>query len=272
MDCKKLIAGVIILISCIARSQPFYITMQAGYHLPVASENLLSKVDQGSKVTTQTVVRGSLGEGLNLSADVGYKFLENAAVEIKATHVRSRPYEGYYRKDTSFSHSIALSSSIWNLSPIIRISFSDQLSSFYTKCGPVFRIGGKMIIDNKVVDHSLNRVTHSTWIYNKGFSAGAFFAFGYELNFGTRWKLHAEAQVTVQSWAPTHGKVIKYTVNGVSTFETLNVSQKELLFVSTLTEDQRRNSGWEPSRQLKQNYPYSSAGVVCGLSYKLGSQ
>jgi len=49
--------------------------------------------------------------------------------------------------------------------------------------------------------------------------------------------------------------------------ETLNVSQKEIHFENEVTEDHRPKSGWQPTEQLREYFPFSGIGLQLGAHY-----
>jgi hypothetical protein len=237
----------------------------AGYGFPVASQNISMNLDIGINQSTKSILKGSFGQGINLNCFYGLLVAKNVSLEANFSFIRSNPINSVYIKDTSYQEKLFLQARMLKVSPVFRFNIPDQF--MYFKVGPLFRLAGNIIATYQFNDYLNNSVTDSDWRYSHGFSIGGFAAIGLNRTLNEHFVIFGEAAVNVQSWAPKKGNVVAYKVNGTDMIETLNVAQKQTNFVANYTDHYHSKSGWEPSTELKQYFPFSNAALMVGIQY-----
>ena len=255
--------------TCISKSdaQKFYSAFDAGYNFGLAPQNITSNVNIGPSQTSNAVVKGSFGQGINCGITGGYLYSPNFSFELGISFSQSPSFEGSYIKDTSFKHQVSIKANMLRLAPGIKLTKGDGKTQFYLKLGLVFRLAGQAKLTNTFYDPQTNTTTVSEWKYFKGFSMGAYSAFGYSYKPNNKISFYAELMAIAQSWAPKFGDVVKYTINGTSSLETVNPSQQHTHFSDHYTVTNSTYTTWEPTEQLKQYYSFSSIGLKIGVVY-----
>jgi hypothetical protein len=190
---------------------------------------------------------------------------KNVSLEANFSFITSKPINSVYIKDTSYQENLFLQAWMFRVSPVFRFSVPGRF--IYFKVGPIFRLAGNIIASYQFKDYSVNSVTNSDWHYSHGFSIGGFAAIGLKRKLNEHFSIFGEAALNVQSWAPKKGVVVSYKIDGAEMIETLNVAQKETNYVSGYTDHHRSKSGWEPSTELKQYFPFSNAALMVGVQF-----
>lgn len=240
--------------------------------MPVASQNLTTNMAVGIMNISKTAVIGSLGKGGNADMYFGIRLSSSTDLEVNLFYLQSAKYTGVYEKDTTFFQNTAIFARIVRAAPCVRFHTNDSLRTFYFKIGPIVRIAGEIISQNRFYDFGSQSTTFYTWRFNKGMSIGGFAAVGLNQKLTHRLKLFAELNFVAQSWAPERGGMTEFTIDGINMLHTLNTSQKETHYERQVTENMRKKSGWEHSSELKQHFPLSSFGLLIGVQMGLSKK
>lgn len=252
--------------NCIA--QKFYAEIGSGYGLSMASQNLTSKIDNGIAQTTNVLVKGSLGSGLNFGGNIGYKKNENIAAELGASYLIGHKFKGHYIKDMDFKENTIVSANMFRLTPGIRLTVGGGNTKLYGRIGATFRIFSKLKIKSELYDIKNNSTTEILWEYKGGFSLGMIATVGLIHKLNDKLCVFGELGMINQSWAPKKGKIIKYDIDGIDMTHRLNPYQKEVDFLDNYTTTNYNPSSTSSHRQqLKQYFPFSSIGINIGIHY-----
>ncbi|MCX6242022.1 MAG: outer membrane beta-barrel protein [Bacteroidetes bacterium] len=103
--------------------------------------------------------------------------------------------------------------------------------------------------------------------YTGGVSIGGSAALGCDFDLSDMLALYVEIYYDAMAYAPTKGKMTKYSVDGQDQLSTLNTSQKETKFVKDLTGFVHDHDS--PDQQLKNSYPFNNVGLNVGVKIKL---
>lgn len=256
-----------------AAAQNIYAGIGVGYALSISSQNLSSKTDQGVAETSNMNVRGSLGKGLAEGVYVGFKRSEHISIELNGSYLRSYTYKGHYNSELYFTEFSELSASMFRLTPLLKLSVGLKKCNLYMKLGPAFRVAGKIIVKNSHYDIPSNKTTALVWRYSGGFSMGCAAAIGVVKQVKKGFSVFAECSMINQSWGPKKGKMIKYEVDGVDQLSNLTQRQKETNYSDNYTESNNfPNASGSPKQQLRQYFPFSSAGINIGIYYTFGKK
>jgi len=251
-------------------SQTLYGGIDFGYASSLASQNIASNINIGITQTSNAIVKGSFGKGLNLNIFAGYNLTKQICLELGVSYLHGSKFTGAYIKDTVFKQNYSLSTTMLRLSPSIRIETGEGKTKMYLKAGVLIRLAGNIKSENTFYDYTSNTTTVSEWKYARGFSLGALAAVGCQRQINNKINVFSELFINVQSWAPKNGDVIKYTINEVSSLETLNFSQKSIHYVNSYTVANGKASGFLPSEQLKQYHSFNSIGLKIGIYFAIG--
>ena len=103
--------------------------------------------------------------------------------------------------------------------------------------------------------------------YTGGVSIGGTAALGCDFDLSDMLALYVEVYYDAMAYAPTKGKMTKYSVNGEDKLETLTTYQKETKFVKDVTDFKKDDNS--PDQQLKNSYPFNNVGLNFGVKIKL---
>ena len=247
--------------------QKIYSTFDFGYNLGLANQNITSNININNSQASNTLVKGSFGSGLNLSATTGYLYKPNFSFELGLSYSQSQSFDGNYTKDTSFSQQIKIKANMLRFMPGIRIALGEGRNKMFVKIGAAFRLAGQANLTNIYIDEQSHNTTVSEWKYFKGFSLGAYSGIGFTHKISEKISFYGDALIIVQSWSPKYGDVTKYSINGTNMVETLLPGQQHIHFVDQYTVTNGSYSNYAAKEQLKQYYSFSSLGLKIGIIY-----
>jgi hypothetical protein len=254
--------------------QNWYTGVDAGYSFGLASQNITSNISIGRTQSSNTLIKGSFGKGINLNGYMGYLLKHNMSCEVGLSYLNGANFKGRSSKDSVFTQDLSISGNMLRISPCIKISSDDKekKTRVYLKVGFVARLAGKITVESKFFEIQSNTETFSETKFSKGLSLGATATAGFDRLLTERTKLFADVFFIAQSWAPKNGDIIKYSVNGVDQLDVLNPVQKHIQFNNNYTTTTNAQSTFQPSQQLKQYHNFSSIGFKIGLQVVLGKK
>jgi len=248
-------------------AQKFYAGINAGYNFGIASQNLSSNVNTTAGQTSNAVVKGSFGNGLNAGCFGGYWLNSNIGFELQASYTLSRDFKANYVNEGIYTQKTDLTATMLKVLPCIIITVGDKKIRPYVKMGMAFRVAGNITSTVNYYDVQLASTTITETKYTKGFSLGMFSALGASKKLNEKFTFFMEALINVQSWAPNNGDITKYTINGVDMTSNLNVNQRNIQFNNSYVFDKSAYTQWKPRQELKQYQPFSSIGINVGVYY-----
>jgi hypothetical protein len=229
--------------------------------------------EAGSNTVTENI-KAHLGTGLPLGIAGGYKFDRHYGVEFGIDY-----FQGFSTKKTDMNNGDAMttkiSASMISLNPSFKMSVS---------CGPVepfARIGPEIGIQNNY----RTLMTGTTYMFKStqaaqsgemvtrdygGIALGIKAAVGVEYPVTKLIAVFAEVQGRAISFAPKHGKITKYTVDGADQLSSLSTRSKTWDFVKskdnsvTIPNDQ-------PNQYLRVSHSVSNAALVVGVGFNFGT-
>lgn len=250
-------------------SQPFYVAVDLGYGLGLASHNLASNTTIGLTQTNHSAVTGSFGQGIVIRANVGYQKSALMAFEMGVSYLQSGVFMSTSVKDTSYKQNLALSANMLCIAPSIRFSVGEKKTKLYLKAGLLIKLIGKITNKSTFYDQFNGTVIQTEWKYSKGLSFGASAGLGMIHHFNRKSAIYCEVFFNAQSWGPKIGSVVKYKVNGVDMIESLNPSQRNTHYLNNYSNG-GNNSNYNYDQQLRQYFPFSSFGIKFGYQFGFG--
>ncbi|MEI7490619.1 MAG: outer membrane beta-barrel protein [Bacteroidota bacterium] len=103
--------------------------------------------------------------------------------------------------------------------------------------------------------------------YTGGLSIGGTAALGCDFELSDNLSIYGEIYYDAMAYAPTKGKLVKYTENGVDKLSDLTTFEKEVKFVKDVTDFKKSDDS--PDQQLKNSYPFNNMGITFGVKMKL---
>jgi hypothetical protein len=256
-----------VYLSCSSNAQRIYSGIDAGYSIPVASQNLVANISIGPQQVETSVVKGSLGSGPSLGYIIGYKFSNRLSSEIKINYNRSPEFSGVLLKDNSYQEQVRLYAQFYRLSAYLKSSLTNDV---YFKLGPCFRLAGTITTKYFNTDLQTGAITLTEWEFSKGFSVGCSAAAGINRRLNKRIDFLAELAFFAQSWAPTQGKLTRYEINSVDMRERLTTAQTSINFSNSTSVNNKSYSGWNTTQQTKNYFPFSSIAIQMGVNVIIG--
>ncbi len=265
-----LIASVIMAYANNLSAQGLYMKINVGYGFKMGSQSLAGfqneKETNNSDEVTQVNV--SMGKGLNFCGTLGYMFNKNLGIDMGFSYLFGMKTKSKYEYFGSYGQeelTMSFAGRMIRINPAIVVAGGFEKIDPYAKFGLIVGVGS--FISEANYEYDQNEV-YTKIVYNGGVSLGFNAATGVIFQLNDRISLFAEAELINMSYAPTKGKVKKATLNGMDKLSSLTTSEKEYEFVKTIDyEDNQFDS--EPSKMLKQKYPFGSIGINAGLRIKL---
>jgi hypothetical protein len=254
--------------------QNWYSGINGGYSFGLPSQNITSNINIGSNQTSNSVVKGSFGQGASIDAYLGYWLKNHIGIELGLSYLQSSSFKGSYSQDTVFKQDLTISANMLRAAPALRLTLGeeDSKTNLFLKVGFVTRLAGKITNETTVFDIQSNTTTISETKYSKGFSFGAMAGIGFCYKIKPQLKIFSELSFISQSWAPKNGDVVKYTVNGVDQMDVLNSGNKHIHFVDSYNAVNTAQSTSVPSQELKQYHNFSSVGLKLGVLFAFGKK
>ena len=103
--------------------------------------------------------------------------------------------------------------------------------------------------------------------YTGGVAVGGSAALGCDFDLSDMLSIYAEIYYDAMAYAPTKGKITKYSVNGEDKLSTLSTQDKETKFVKDLSGFTPDSNS--PDQQLKNSYPFNNVGLTVGVKIKI---
>lgn len=252
----------------------FYANLNAGYNKGTANINyghalLLNSVNTTEINATTTQFEGvalTFGGGLNFGGNLGYMFNKNIGFELGANYLMGTDIKSNstsYLGDFSNRESSA---------KMLQVRPTLVFRAGYDKINPYAKIG--MLIGSGKITSSENGKDASgdTFEEVRELSGGS--PIGFHAGLGTLYKisekisLFGELNLTSLEYAPKKMVLTVFTENGVDQLPTQTVSEKEIEFVDSFTDNSLPSNPNEPNKFIKFPFSFSSFGLNVGIQYQ----
>ncbi len=261
---------------------------EAGTEMKGSVSNSVSGVVSDDS-RTRGIVWGSMGQGLQLGAKVGYFFNDNIGFELGIDYFMSS--EGTIADvdftsknevapgmsfDFPYIYSVTAKSNQLRLTPQLVVKTDMGL---YTKFGIIVPVMGKTLVTSHEENPGFSgtAVTKSTndieMEYSGKFSIGFAGAIGYEYELSDNLKLFGEIQYTGLTIRGASSEITKYEVDGADMLPAMTTIQKETNYVDEL-DASSNNSTYNPTPDaakaqdaLRSSTVYSNYGLNIGVNF-----
>ena len=264
---KLVLVFVISLFANTVFAQGAYLDFNAGYGLSSSSQNLgdFYNSTEGANSFNAEQVDISLGKGINVGATFGYMFNKNMGAELGISYLfgsETNAKHEYFDGTTDY----AISANMLRFSPAIIISAGREGLNPYAKFGLVMGTGS---INYEFKD-DYGEVRTQNVKLNGGLAWGLTAGVGVLFNSNDRIALFGEIIMINMSYAPNKGEITEATLNGMDQLPDYSTNEREIEFVDSYSgnfNDPVLDS--EPSRTLKEKFPFGSVGINFGMRINL---
>lgn len=264
-----------IFFSLIANAQSdkgFYASVNTGYNIGTGNVDRYNSMILGIGNSTQIdastyqieYLKINFGKGLNAGATLGYMFNKNMGFELGVNYLFGGKNEG---------HGTELSGDYFNAeasAKMIQIKPTIIVRSGFNKINPYAKVG--MVIGSGKITNTHNQKNGAD-LYNDTSEFYGGMPIGFHANIGTLYKLNeklslfGELNLVNLEYAPKKGRLTESFKNGVDQLPSMTVRQKEVEFVTTITESSEPSNPNEPGKSSKIAFTFSSIGLNVGLQY-----
>jgi len=253
--------------------QKFYIQLGLGGGVSTAASfDMLYKYSGDGGDSKISVVPVGLGNGFNGSLAAGYWFCKYIAVELSVSE-----FLGMSTKGDSVVHLIGATEAtakvrggLLSITPAIVISAGLQKVNPYARFGLLIGVLPYMISkyssENATTNPPMSTVINNQ--YYGGIALGYVAAGGVKFNVSSLLSFFAELQFTHSTWSPSHSEIVKYSVNGEDRLSEMTTWQKQADFVMEKNVNGTVDMS-KPRQELRQTYPFSTASINIGITFKL---
>ncbi len=252
-------------------SQGIYAKINAGYGLQMSSRNIdyfsFTNFSIDTTSSTQEQVKTSLGKGLVFEGAVGYLFNKNIGVELGVSYLlgtKTQTNQTLYGSRRNNS----LSANMLRINPSFVVSCGFEKINPYAKLGLIIGFG-KIFYEDDYTSAGgsvVSEIMELSGGIALGLNAGA--GIMYHLN--EKLSLFGEINMVNLSYSPSRGELTKSTINGTDRLPDLTIAEKEVDFVDSYTTDTNTPyTHTEPREELKESFPFGSAGLNVGIKINL---
>jgi outer membrane protein W len=262
-----LLSAACFSLGCASYAQKSYFSFGAGYGFKAGSQNFanFNNADIGNNSITYEQINLSLGRGLNAGASFGYFFNDNVGLDLGVNYLlgsKTMATDDYVGGKTEITYSgnmirlnpsLILRAKSGKLNPYVHFGFIAGVGSIHSGFKDI-DMGDVMLIKIKL---------------NGGIALGLSSAVGVDYKLNDKVALFGEINAVNMSYAPSYGKAIEASYNGVDALPDMTTSDKEFEFLNSYTETTATPPDSQPTKALKQKYPFSSVGLNLGLRIAL---
>lgn len=217
---KRLVLAALLLLGCASalRAQSPYVRVNAGYGFGLAGQFIGTDVD-GNKTTMRF---GSLGQGIQFGAAVGYHFNEHVAAELSGGYLMGRKFE-FEDKGPNGTDVERIYGRAILINPAL-VLCTDFEGSF----APYARFGltvGLPTVTTETEGEVLNVKVEGKTRDHGGIALGFNSALGVQFQLADNIHFFAELQTLALSYAAKKWEIKEYTVDGKDELDKIEVTK-----------------------------------------------
>ena len=223
---------------------------------------------------TTTSKKDGVGTGLPFVIATGFNLSEHFSVELGVDY-----FYGFTSKQNFLTYTGSSSDAKWHgqmlsLVPALVMSFPLEKFKPYARLGcKVGILNGYVVSQHSEYDYPLEKSTSIFVVDSKskvygGVAIGAQAAVGTDFALSDLISLFGEVQLDGISYAPTHGKYIEYTENGVDKLGSRTVNDNEWKYLREVDHSKTIPSD-QPKEYDKVNIQFGNVGLLLGVKINL---
>jgi hypothetical protein len=269
MKTKTLFIFIFTIVSLCVQAQSFYVRAGLGAAIstsPRISTQFTTFGDSAFFYQTDDSKRICLANGVPIVAAAGYYFGNNFGIELGVDYFAGfnvKPFDEFYESATTSKGR----GSMLSIVPAFVVRINNDKLKPYARLGIIIGVLNK-VLDFETSDLSSNSSETTSKIYG-GIAVGAQAALGAELPLNDFISLFGEVNLDEISWAPTKGKYLKDTYNGVDLLPNMTTKEKTWIYVKNLDTSQTIPDS-DPNKNTLVNYSFSNVGLIVGVKLNLG--
>jgi hypothetical protein len=269
MKSKSLFIILLSGVSICAQAQSYYV--RAGFGAAISTSPRIgiesTSLSDSGYLYKEDAKRVGLANGLPIVAAAGYYFGNNFGVELGVDY-----FAGFNVKPFLYDQVDSWTSkgrgSMLSIVPAIVIRINNDKLKPYARLGVMIGVLNKVLLFETNNPSTSNSESTTSKDYG-GIAIGAQAALGTELPLSKLFSLFGEVNFNAISWAPTKGKYIKDTYNGVDQLPDLTTKEKTWIYVKNLDTSQTIPNS-DPNKQNLVNYSFSNIGLIVGVKLNFG--
>jgi hypothetical protein len=255
-----------LLFSVSSFGQKSMVKFQIGYGFPIASYLASQNAQVSSTGTTYTGVYGTYGGGFKLEAGYIGSLTGKLFLEMDFAYLIGKSINATVSGNGAPQHQ-SISSRFYEISPLLRMNFSEDKIKPYAAIGPVFGLGTvtSSTTSSNPATTSTNEAQRQ---YTGSVAIGAKSVAGAELTQGP-FIFYAQITLIAMSYSPDKSELTKYTLNGINQLPSLTTYQKETVYKNSITTINNSNPDpTQPNQSLKFYIPFSNISLNAGVMFK----
>ncbi len=257
--------------------QQFYAGFDTGYGLKIPSgiNNInYSDISSVNSAASFEKVNFSLGQGLYIGLNGGYKISDIASVELNVSYLNGAPVKAQYKAtDTAGTYftemHYSMSARMIYLNPSFQLSMSPEKKfNPYVKFGIIYGFG-KI---NEVIEgyHISGNYQEMNIVYRDGNALGFSSSLGIMHKISDLFDVFFEARYNALNYSPNKSVLTKFTKDGVDQLSSMTVYEKETVYVDSYSQNTSTpvdvNKPCETTMNL---IPLHNYGFHIGLRFNL---
>lgn len=267
---KKIVfLGVLSILSFSAFSQGrMYVSFNTGYALSTTKDAIGTSSKTFSNGDFKTAnIYGSYGVGLPFTLRGGMKLNDNLAVELGASYLLGTKILKDEAIAPSSENKTEVTSSQIRVLPSLIFSGKNEALHLYGRCGLILPVGGKSKSEKVTIGPDLGGNSSKTVFKEEityGFSIGYFGAIGASVKVADNMHAFVEVEHISLNVKKKTNVLTEFSVNGSDQLGTLDIQQKETVFVDEVTSgDNTKNS--EPLKMRAEAVNFGTVGLNIGI-------
>lgn len=289
MKTKLLFFALFIGANLSLSAQKFYVNTgltaglsTGGNQLTLVSTTYNITLDTATYYNTFASSDLSLGKGFSPKIGVGYIYNNNLNFELNTGYFfglsKEFSYKDIYNYPFGYTSSVTYSDKYYGKSllfiPSMIIKTNNEALNYYMKLGfafgfsKVFRDNNQQIYDAFSGPVSPFTNVKSTWVYKGNLSYGMEVAAGINYSNLEKISFFAELGLLRYSTKPKSATRETYIVNNADKLESLSAKDKEIVFVSTYTENET-NPDNSSTKRLYEKYSFDMISLNFGIKWLL---
>ncbi len=244
---KGILVGALLLSGGMVGAQGLYVGVGAGYGIGMPADALGSKVVVNSSgQTTESVIYGSYGGGVNANLNVGYMFSEHFGADLGFTYFSGSSVTSTDVSVPTGTATLEGKSTQLRIAPSLVLSTgTSEVVSAYSRLGLVLPAGGSTISeyrDNTNPSSVVERDIETTGALSLGFQG----AIGVNYSLSESLSIFGEISGVNLRIKRATSSVTKSTVNGTDVLGMMTTYEKETTYVDELNSSSN-NGAYNPN-------------------------
>lgn len=271
---KKFISITVLLLLAFNTSYAqMYVRAGLGYGFATSKEVFGTNSTSSSSASSDKLVANTAGSGLQLGAAFGYNFSKNIGLDLGVQYLMGAKQTLTYTNNGQNSTTSETTTSKTNqvrLMPALVISTGGEKIEPYARMGLILPLAGSINteIKDKTDSDEIIRNIKTTGAFTLGWHS----AMGVNYYLSEKMAIFGEVGLQSLSIGAKKSVVTKYTVSGADRLNDLKTIQKEINYVTELTDKSNGSSNSstdnsKPLDELRSYRQFGNVGINVGIQF-----